>query len=130
MIDPLELAQARADIAAYLDNSTATAGVAEITLTKRVPVRGAGGRTTYNETTTGPYPVVVTGAPRQDVRMAPQVEAITTVWLRAAWDLPVNNEDRVTVTYLETGASQQLEVVSVLKRSFTLQQIIQCKEIG
>lgn len=130
MIDPLELTGARADIAAYFDNASNTVGTAELTLTKRVPVRTAGGRTTYTDTTTGPYPVVVTSAPRQDVTMAPQVEAVTTVWLRVAWDLPVGNADRVTVTYLETGEQRRLEVVSVLKRSFTLQQIVQCKEIG
>ena len=130
MIDPLELTGARADIAAYFDNASNTAGVAEMLLIKRTKSRTTGGRTTYNDETTGPYPVIVTGAPRQDVTMAPQVEAVTTVWLRVAWDLPVANEDRVTVTYLETGAQTKLEVVSVLKRSFALQQIVQCKEIG
>jgi hypothetical protein len=128
MIDPLELTGARADLAAYFD--TTGAGGATMQVTRRTPVRTSGGRTTYNEQDMGTFPVVVTSAPRQDVNMAPQVEAVTTVWLRAAWDVPVSNEDRLTVTYLETGAQSRLEVVSVTKRSLALQQIIQCKEIG
>lgn len=130
MIDPLEIQQIRADINAYFDNASNTVGTAEITLTKRVPVRTAGGRTTYTDTTTGPFPAVVTTAPRQDIRMAPAVEPVTTVWLRVAWDLPVANADRVTLSYLETGIQRKLDVVSVTRRSLALQQLIECKEIG
>jgi hypothetical protein len=129
MIDPLELEQARADIAAYL-NTTGAAGSALMQVTRRTPARTTGGRTTYTETDMGTFPVVVTTAPRQDVRMAPQVEAVTSIWLRADWDAPVSNEDRVTVTYTGTGEQKRLEVVAVTKRSFTLQQIIECREIG
>lgn len=130
MIDPLEIDQVRSDIGAYLDNASNTVGTAEITLTKRVPTRTAGGRTTYSDTTTGPYPAVVTTAPRRDVRMAPAVEAVTSVWLRVAWDLPVANADRITLTYLETGEQRRLDVIAVTKRSLTLQQILECKEVG
>jgi hypothetical protein len=129
MIDPLELTQARAAINTYFANGSGP-GSATMQVTRRTAVRTSGGRTTYTETDMGTFPVVVTSAPRQDVRMVPQVEAVTTVWLRADWDVPVSNEDRLTVTYVETGEQSRLEVMTVTKRSFTLQQIIQCKEIG
>jgi hypothetical protein len=130
MIDPLELAAARADIVAYLDTTDGAAGSATMQVTQRTKVRTTGGRTTYTEQDMGTFPVVVTSAPRQDVRMAPQVEAVTSVWVRVAWDVPVHNEDRVTLTYLETGEQVRLEVGAIIRRSFTVQQIIECKEIG
>ena len=130
MIDPLEIAQMRADVAAYLDNGQVVTAASEITVTHRTPTRTAGGRTTYAETTTGPYPVVVTTAPRRDIRISPGVEAVSNVWLRAGWDVPVGTADRITLTYLETGEQQRLEVVGITKRSLLLQLLLECKEIG